>query len=257
MGMVCFWGGLLVSFQCSATMVLNGNFETPALAMNSSPTYTPGTTPDGFGWTVLTGSIEHVRDGGWYGPSGNGDRFIDLDGNYQPGAIAQNVTLSAGSHTVYFMLAGNPGDQGWKGLRVSLGGKSSDFYFNTVGHRDHDLGWVLASATFSFETDINSSLEFRSLDRANSAWGPLLDDVYIDQMPTYAGPVVAYSAPSTIPILPSELVAQTQGDPGYDDTGGSGGSPTVVPEPTTWIAGCFALALLAVGGKGRRIGMTS
>jgi choice-of-anchor C domain-containing protein len=158
-------------------LLKNGSFEEgPELEEGTPLTLWAGST-DLTGWTVSLGNIDFK--GTHYHPS-HGRRLIDLDG-FTPGGIRQSFATQVGKrYRVTFDLAGNPdpNDEAIKRLRVFAAGDHRDFAFDITHRRWEDLGWVSKSWEFT-ATDGTTTLEFRSLDAAGSAQGPLLDNVAV------------------------------------------------------------------------------
>lgn len=225
---------------CQATFVVNGDFEAPTA---DSGTQTGFGLP---GWWIPGGSVDRLGgDGVWHGPTGDGDHFLDMDG-MDPGQIEQNVTLEAGVHTIYFALASNPNPQygGWRGLRVNLDSQYLDFFFDSAGKSYDNMGWVLASATFTVVGEGTHILAFTSFSSEGPV-GATLDSVAIDEVSYEALGLPQYVAPAEPPLVfPSSRPGPSPIPPGHE--------PGVVPEPSTYLAG-IGCCLALLGGFVRRV----
>jgi len=78
---------------------------------------------------------------------------------------------------VTFDLAGNPdGNPTIKEMRVSAGGSSADFSFDTTGKSRSNMGWVSNSWDFT-ATGTTTTLSFLNL--VDTPYGPALDNVSV------------------------------------------------------------------------------
>lgn len=180
---------VLTAPAAQAQLVLNGGFETPVIN-GSLNTFGPGGEPAGFGWSVLSGNIDHISSSYW---QGNPGQSIDLDGT-TAATIGQNINTVAGqSYLLSFALAGNP-DGGIKQLEVLWGGVSQGtFSFDTTGKSTANMGWVTNTLTLQAQAT-TTQLAFRSLTGGNA--GPALDSV---SLVTAAG--AAAPEPGSIALL--------------------------------------------------------
>src|SRR5690349_8174995 len=95
----CFTTAVLaLSFLPAAlgNQLVNGGFEVPAFGPNTGATYTPGSEPAGFGWTIFTGDVDvaHLP----YTPFIEYSAFellqaLDLNGNNSGGIRQDFVTV--------------------------------------------------------------------------------------------------------------------------------------------------------------------
>jgi choice-of-anchor C domain-containing protein len=174
--------GLAASVAQGASLLVNGGFEDPNLGNASFVTYGAG-DPSLTGWTITTGSIDHI---GSYWQAAEGNQSLDMNGTNpsdplnQAGTIEQSVHIAFGTTaTVTFDLAGNPDDvQGIKTLQVSLIGNlggTQTYTFNTIGKTHNSMGWISESAMFNILTPGDYTLQFKSLTQGQ--FGPALDNV--------------------------------------------------------------------------------
>jgi choice-of-anchor C domain-containing protein len=183
-------GALIVTPVQATNLIQNGSFETatvnpgPFLQLNAGSTVITG-------WTVSQGSIDYI---GTYWQASDGGRSLDIHGSWI-GKIEQtfNTTIGA-TYRVTFDLAGNPNASPIiKDMRVSAGGSSADFSFNTTGKSNSNMGWLSKSWDFTANST-TTTLEFIGL--GNSALGAALDNVS----------VIALSGPSTSVPEPSSML---------------------------------------------------
>ncbi|MEP4380245.1 MAG: choice-of-anchor C family protein, partial [Alphaproteobacteria bacterium] len=148
----------------TAVSLSNGSFET---ALN-------GVTD----WSVTFGDLDRVGTSVW-DPS-DGSFSLDLNG-FNPAGISQSFATEAGvTYTVTFDMAGNPGQQTVKDLRVSADGTSQDYSFDNAadgGTSNTNMNWTEKSFTF-VAVDDDTLLDFSSLV-PSGAWGPTLDNVRV------------------------------------------------------------------------------
>ncbi len=92
-----------------------------------------------------------------------------------------------------FDLAGNPNASPIiKDMRVSAGGSSADFSFNTTGKSNSNMGWLSKSWDFTANST-TTTLEF--IDLTNSFAGLALDNVSVIAVP---GPSTSVPEPSSM-----------------------------------------------------------
>lgn len=169
----------------AANLIQNGSFETATVNPGASFIGLDAVSTVITGWTVSQGSIDYI---GALWQASNGSRSLDLSGG-NAGRIQQTFnTTVGGTYRVTFDLAGNPNASPIiKDMRVSAGGSSADFSFNTTGKSSSNMGWLSKSWDFTANST-TTTLEFISL--TNSFAGPALDNVS----------VIALSSPPPSPI---------------------------------------------------------
>jgi len=131
------------------------------------------------GWNILPDSIDHAGTV-WY--PAHGTASVDLNGDFTAG-ISQTVTTTPGvTYVVRFALAGNPntecGSPAYKNVKVTVGGVSKSYWFDTTGKSYTNMGWSYRSFTFVAPSN-SATLTFQSM--TGSACGPVLDDVSLAQ----------------------------------------------------------------------------
>lgn len=166
----------IVAGAAGAVTVVNGGFESPTVSPGTFNTYDTGATA-GFltGWTVTTGTIDHIGAGYWQ--ASEGSQSLDLVGFSGIGGIEQTVTgLTVGaSYSVLFDMAGNPG--GLRTLIASMGMASQQFDFDATNTSITNMGWVTYSLDFVAGAT-SGLLSFVSRDQS-CCKGAALDNVRI------------------------------------------------------------------------------
>ena len=179
---------LIVTPVQAANLIQNGSFETATVNPNPGDfiRLDAGSTAI-TGWTVSQGSIDYI---GTLWQASNGSRSLDLSGE-NAGGIQQTFNTTVGkTYRVTFDLAGNTFTSPTiKDMRVSAGGSSADFSFDTTGKSNSNMGWLSKSWDFTANST-TTTLEFISL--TNSFDGPALDNVS----------VIALSPPPTPTPIP-------------------------------------------------------
>ena len=166
---------LLAMAPAQANLITNGSFEGGA---HGSGFVTLGTGSNAIaGWTVTGGSVDWIHQNFW--EASDGTFSLDLSGR-GAGAIeaaTSFATVVGESYLLSFDLAGNV-DSGEvvKDLRVSVGGSTADFSFDTTGQTRANMGWLQQTLQFT-ATSVLTSLSFQSLEQ--NAWGPALDNVSV------------------------------------------------------------------------------
>ena len=135
---------------------------------------------DGGGvWTVTDGSVDLIGDGFYDHLFGNG-KYVDLDGNGNPGVLSTMATftlLPGVTYTLQFELAGNQGtDLNWNPsatdtVRVTLGSFTDDI----------EVPYLQDFKTYTYEILGDGSagaLMFENLE-GDDKQGALLDDVLL------------------------------------------------------------------------------
>jgi choice-of-anchor C domain-containing protein len=181
-------GALIVTPVQATNLIQNGSFENganPGLFQTINAVSTVIT-----GWTVSQGSIDYI---GTLWQASNGVRSVDLAGSGN-GKIEQTFNTTIGTtYRVTFDLAGNPNASPIiKDMRVSAGGSSADFSFNTTGKSNSNMGWLSKSWDFTANST-TTTLEF--IDLTNSFAGLALDNVSVIAVP---GPSTSVPEPSSM-----------------------------------------------------------
>ena len=166
---------LIVTPVQAANLIQNGSFETANVNPNPGDfiRLDAGSTVI-TGWTVSQGTIDYI---GTYWQASEGSRSLDLSGA-NAGGIQQTFNTTVGeTYRVTFDLAGNPdGNPTIKEMRVSAGGSSADFSFDTTGKSRSNMGWVSNSWDFT-ATGTTTTLSFLNL--VDTPYGPALDNVSV------------------------------------------------------------------------------
>jgi hypothetical protein len=137
-------------------------------------------------WTVTSGSVDVIGDGGPYDyfPSQVNGNYVDLDGSTgQPGQLTTQKIFSAGTYLVSFDLAGSQGGSGnvdpstshTTQVLFSLGGTTQSLTL------DPSSPWTTYS--FWFTTIAPGRLSFMDLSGGNNNVGNLLDNVTVSAVP--------------------------------------------------------------------------
>ena len=169
----------------ATNLITNPSFEDGTDPGSGFITLNSPNTADIPGWEVYTGNIDYIG-GLWQ--AADGSRSLDMNGSYANGGIRQTfTTVNGASYQVTFAMAGNPGVQEVKHLRVSVAGGDYDFTFDTTGQAyPTPMGWVDKSFTFTANST-STLLEFVSIHNPTppdeSAWGPALDNVRVTAIP--------------------------------------------------------------------------
>lgn len=176
----------------SQNLVVNGGFEegSPLPPCNWTAYFAPSEAVPG--WTVHTGSIDHIQTSG--APCSNmdvlaaeGQRFLDLDGVTQAGEIQQSIpTLVGARYLLEFKMSGtNYCGLLLKQLRVDIAGQSQVFKYRSVNPGPQT--WVSHAMEFT-ATSNSQLLTILSLD--GSGCGPKIDDVRITELFPCPGDVI-------------------------------------------------------------------
>ncbi|MDB9404019.1 MULTISPECIES: choice-of-anchor C family PEP-CTERM protein [Microcystis] len=165
---------LIVTPVQAANLIQNGSFETATVNPGASFIGLGAGSTAITGWTVSQGSIDYI---GTLWQASNGSRSLDLSGE-NAGGIQQTFNTTVGkTYRVTFDLAGNTFTSPTiKDMRVSAGGSSADFSFDTTGKSNSNMGWLSKSWDFTANST-TTTLEFISL--TNSFAGPALDNVSV------------------------------------------------------------------------------
>lgn len=168
-----------LSASANAAVFQNGSFEVGA-DPGSFTTLGAGSTTIA-GWTVGAGGIDYI---GTYWQAADGNRSLDLNGNF-PGSISQTFDVVSGqTYKVTFYLAGNTdGGPDIKTLTTTSTDATILFSsFNTAGRSHPDMGWTPISFEFT-ASGLTETLTFLSTTVDGNAFGPALDNVTVAAVP--------------------------------------------------------------------------
>lgn len=196
--LVCCSTGLLAPAR--AELIENGSFE-----LGQDPgafTELPAGSNNITGWTVTGEAIDYI---GTEWEASDGLRSVDLDGSsgsppHPTGGIAQTFATASGiAYLVTFDMAGNPVDDPTiKPMRVEAAGQSADFFFDTTGRSNADMGWLSKSWTFT-ATAAQTTLEFRSLTQEpETGYGPAVDNISVTVVPE---PATMFACACAAPLV--------------------------------------------------------
>jgi choice-of-anchor C domain-containing protein len=161
-----------------ADLVVNGSFETDTVSNGSYATLTTASTLTG--WTVDVDDVELI-EGYWTAYAGS--KSLDLSGN-NPGQISQVFTTTAGaSYRLTFMMSANPdGGSTVRTMDVTFDGvtQSASYDTSVFNPTTSNMNWQFNVMTFT-ATGTTTTLTFTSTE--NSAFGPALDDVQLNEIP--------------------------------------------------------------------------
>ncbi len=161
-----------------ADLVVNGSFEQDTVANGSYATLTTADTLTG--WTIDVDDVELI-EGYWQAAAGS--KSMDLSGN-TPGQISQVfATTSGASYRLTFMMSANPdGGSTVRTMDVTFGSTTQQASYDTsvFSPTTANMNWQFNVMTFT-ATGTSTTLSFLSTE--NSAFGPALDDVQLNEIP--------------------------------------------------------------------------
>ena len=170
----------------AATLITDGSFETPAVA--NILTISAGQTSIA-PWVVNAGSVDVINQNSTFntGPAFDGNQFLDLDGN-NAGTITQAFsTVPSALYYITFAYgnnyAANHGPS--SSATVQLFDGSGSLLLQTITHStsvNGNLHWTPFSGQFTAVQN-TTSLQFASLDAANSNGGIYLDGIAVTASP--------------------------------------------------------------------------
>lgn len=176
---VVAFGGLIAPAPGAlgaGSIVVNGNFEHPAVAGPFEDLFPPGFRA----WTIDGGSINVVHT---FWRAASRKQSLDLNGQ-SSGTISQGLeTVPGADYRLRFSFAGNP-DPGCedpavpiKRMKVFWDGDSlGSFEFDTTGQTFDDMGWEPISIPVTASTT-TTSLSFAS--KTDGFCGPAIDHVVV------------------------------------------------------------------------------
>jgi choice-of-anchor C domain-containing protein len=156
-------------------IVINGSFETPSVRSSTFDTYRGGQSFGG--WTVESGSIDHISGNYWR--ASDGLQSVDLTGSPGNATIYQDLaTVPQHTYQLTFDLSGNPeGAPIVKQIEIWWGETLLDStIYDTTGNSNENMNWnsrtymVTATAT-------TTRLAFKSL--TSGSYGPVVDNVRV------------------------------------------------------------------------------
>jgi choice-of-anchor C domain-containing protein len=173
---------LVLSSSAFALPFQNGSFEIGPNPGGYTTLYAGDTSITG--WRVTQGSIDYI---GSYWTASDGSRSLDLDGYFQQGGIEQAFdTVIGRKYLVSFDIAGNF-DSGLnpKTMTVDVALSSGNYsFYKPVSWSHAGMGWLNYDFEFTAQAS-SSSLRFTSTTGSgNDAWGPALDNVSVESLPT-------------------------------------------------------------------------
>ena len=189
---------LSVSGAARANLIINGSFEDGAY--NSSDQfvtlYSNAASANSIaGWTVSAPNMDGtgVSSIDWissYWQASDGNKSIDLAGNYLHGLIATTFDTDPGQrYRVQFDMAGNPDRQYDKSLiTVAISGEGGAAYsdtFSQKGNTHNNMGWQTKYFDFIAD-DVSTQLFFGDMtnpDNPAEAWGAAIDNVSVELAP--------------------------------------------------------------------------
>ena len=162
----------------AANLLTNGSLEGgPAIPSASSYTTLRGGSTAIPGWVVTGSSIDYI---GSAHPPSDGQRAVDLDGAFSTGGITQTFATTPGTaYRASWDLSGNPeGAPRVKQVRVTVGGTTRDYSFDTAGQNRTNLRWEPASLSF-VASGASTAISFSSQSSAGNSWGAFIDHVAV------------------------------------------------------------------------------
>lgn len=192
---------IIASTSANATtnLVQNGSFE--------SMTQVPGKFfVDSYGftlfpssgqindWTISGASVDNVWNTYWTPAAGY--YSLDLNGSNSQATISQTLSTTVGQqYQLTFSLAGNvDGGSHIKMVQVSAGNAMQDFTFDTAGKSRTNMGWKTETLNFN-ATSSSTILSFKSLSTDNLYYGPVLDNVSVAAVASFAAAASAAPVP--------------------------------------------------------------
>jgi hypothetical protein len=196
---------LFAAAPAGANLIVNGGFETPALAPGAFQTIVPGGEPAGFVWSVTSGDIDQaylpVNPFVDY-PAYEGNQAVDMNGTVR-GALSQVFATSPGStYSISLAYADNPLEGGVSSADILLtdvgtttGLLSSSIFHSTSTNSPANADWQVFSALFTAIGPL-TKLSIASTSPSDSASGGIiLDAVSVDaSVPEPAAGVLCLSA---------------------------------------------------------------
>jgi Ca2+-binding RTX toxin-like protein len=179
--------GRLVGSAIGDNLILNGNFETPDI-FGSYLTYT--TPPPNFGWSITSGSIDHINTT-WIGASGTPnpdgvDQSVDIDSSTK---LSQTLITEPGQlYELSFQYSHNFVKTSATGYLTIEGNSqllSEKLVHDVAGINAANMGYLKHRVIFRADSPQTTiSLEG---DSNNGAYGFVVDDVQLRRIETNPG----------------------------------------------------------------------
>lgn len=182
-----FFVALLAMLAANGTVqaaILNGSFETPVISAASFLNVAPGAEPSGFGWTVVTNTVDIFSVGvlGTTAPVVDGNQALDLVGFGSTGALEQSFATALGqTYTLTFAYANNVGS-GASSAQVAITEGLNSLLNQSISHSTSNganYDWTTFSANF-VATGTTAVLRFTNTLGGNNG-GILLDNVAVNR----------------------------------------------------------------------------
>ena len=177
---------LLAADPCRGDLLINGGFESPALAPGTIQTIGPGGEPAGFVWQVSSGTVDlgHLPFSPFVQYAAfEGNQAVDLNGN-ERGALFQDFATTIGqSYLLSFAYADNPFEGGISSASVAVTdvGTSASLLSSSVSHSTStngpppDADWQIFTGSFT-AVGTTTRLAIASTSASNSAGGGIILD---------------------------------------------------------------------------------
>lgn len=188
-----------------ANLLVNGSFETPAIAPASFFDFGVGGEPAGFAWTVTTNTVDIVSNGWSGGTAFDGVQWLDLVGFGTTGGVEQTfVTTPGQQYTLSFAYANNPvtGVPGPFSADVAITSGAATLLNQSISHgtsTTSGLDWTPFSMTLA-ATGTSATLAFDETVGGPNG-GIFLDAVSINAAPS------SVPEPTTLILLATGLAA--------------------------------------------------
>ncbi|MGD9722359.1 MAG: DUF642 domain-containing protein [Pirellulales bacterium] len=187
------FGLVFLAARAAPAALVNGGFESPALAPNNFQTITPGTEPVGFAWLVASGSVDigHLPISPFIDYSAyEGNQVLDLNGLTNGTVYQVFATTPNQAYILSFAYADNSNEGGISTAdidvvdAVSLASLLSD----SISHSTSTNGppasadWTLYSQIF-VATGASTRLTFTSTSASTTASGGIIIDAVAVNVP--------------------------------------------------------------------------
>ena len=214
---------LIPATAAGSPILINASFEQgPSFSHQDLDIATGSTEIVGWvvtGSSVSGGAIDYL---GAPWDVSDGIRAIDLDGRDSVfGGIEQTFTTIPGQlYNVRFDLSGNPhGGPVVKQARVSVGGFSADYAFDSTGQSMEALLWETIAFSF-WSTTSAATLSFKSLSPTPNSYGALIDNVSVTAVPEPSAAVLLAIGLGVLGARHARRRGQSDARVAYPVTGG-------------------------------------